>query len=97
MLHKGKHREMIIRYLVWASEKTGRVSTFIWLLDRGSRRRELVVVRNTLQLLRPNLREDRVMNVKKEHFTLGIPSKEAFALIQVPQGTFSQVGAKSIW
>ncbi len=33
------------------------------------------------------MREDRVLNVKADRFTFGIPAKDAFALVRIPQGT----------
>ena len=87
MLHRGEHRTMVVRYLVLVSRSSGQLNTFVWLLDRDPQNEKYCVVANTLQRLPPNMREDRVMNVKEDRFTLGIPSKDAFALVRIPQGT----------
>lgn len=36
--------------------------------------------------LSENVHEERIMNVKGDRFTFGIRSKDAFALIRIPQG-----------
>ena len=33
------------------------------------------------------MREDRVLNVKKNRFTFGIPASDAFAMVRIPPGT----------
>jgi hypothetical protein len=86
MLYEGEHYLMTVRYLIWVSRSTGHISTFVWLLDREGDSGEHRLVERTLQLLPENMREDRVMNVLGERFTFGIPSKDAFALVRIPQG-----------
>ncbi len=34
MLYEDDHYLMTVRYLIWVSHTTGRVSTFVWLMDR---------------------------------------------------------------
>lgn len=84
--YDGKHSRMVIRHVVLVAPKTGRLTTFVWLLGSdgkgGYARAE-----TTLQLLPPALYEDRVMSVDGDKFTLGIPSENAFALARIPQGT----------
>ena len=87
MLHRGEHREMIVRYLIRVSPSTGRVGTAVWLLDRGNSNQDYVVVEDTFQLLPPNLLEDRILNVKGDRFTLGIPADDAFGQVRIAQGT----------
>jgi hypothetical protein len=86
MLYEEDHCLMTVRYLVWVSHTTGRVTTFAWLLDREGDKGAHRVVEPTVQLLPENMREDRVMNVMGDRFTFGIPSKDAFALVRIPQG-----------
>ncbi|TWT89266.1 pyruvate kinase [Neorhodopirellula pilleata] len=86
MLQENEHREMIVRYYIWVFPENGNIGTLVWLLDpvRG----KLKIADTAIQLLPPNMQEDRIMNVKKDKFNfLGIPSKDAFALVQIPQGT----------
>lgn len=86
MLRGSDHREMVIRYYIWVFPENGSIGTLVWLLD--PKRESLEVADTTIQLLPPNMREDRIMNVKKDKFNfLGIPSPDAFALVQIPQGT----------
>jgi hypothetical protein len=95
MLHRGDHREMIVRYLIRVSPSTGRVCTAVWLLDRGKSDQDYLVVKDTVedtvedtfQLLPPNMLEDRILNVKGDRFTLGIPMKDAFGQVRTAQGT----------
>lgn len=86
LLRDGKHREMVVRYYIWVFPENGNVGTLVWLLD--PMKSQLQVADTTIQLLPPNMHEDRIMNVDKDEFNfLGIPSKDAFALVQIPQGT----------
>lgn len=90
MLYRGEHKEMVIRYLIWVSQKEGRVGAVVWLLDPLDGEippdRDFDIVGKDVQFLPPNMREDRIMNVKGDRFLLGIPSKDAFALVRIPQG-----------
>jgi len=87
ILFNGEHETMVVRYLVWASPKNGHISTFVWLLDNPPDNRSYKTMEPALQQLPENMREDRIMNVKGDRFTFGIPSKDAFALVRIPQGT----------
>ena len=86
MLYDGDHHLMMVRYLLWVSRSTGRLSTFVWLMDRNPNSGDYRVMEPTFQLLPENMREDRVMNVMGDRFTFGIPAKDAFALVRIPQG-----------
>ncbi|MHB8974529.1 MAG: pyruvate kinase [Pirellulaceae bacterium] len=86
MLYEDDHVMMTVRYLLWASRTTGQLSTFVWLLDRDGESGDYRLVEPAMQLLPDNMREDRVMNVMGNRFLLGIPSKDAFALVRIPQG-----------
>jgi hypothetical protein len=85
VLKGGEHRPMVIRHAILASPTTGQVSTFVWLLGPGSGG-GYTLAEKGLQKLPPGLREDRVLSVDADKFTLGIPSPDAFALAKVPQG-----------
>ena len=87
MLYKDEHRPMIVRYLIWVAPANGWIGTVAWLLDPTDSDRDYRVVEDTFQYLPPNMCEDRVMNVKADRFTFGIPAKDAFALVRIPQGT----------
>lgn len=81
-----KHRPMVIRHVVLASPTTGRLSTFAWLMGSDGRDGYALADKG-LQKLPPACREDRVLSVDGQKFTLGIPSTDAFALAKIPQGT----------
>lgn len=87
MLHQGRHRIMIVRYLVRISPDNGRVDTVVWLLVEGRSEGDGLLVENTFEHLPPNMREDRILNVDGNCLTFGIPSDEAFAAVRIPQGT----------
>jgi len=87
LLRDGKHREMHIRYFVWAFPGNGNIGTVAWLVDPAGRNSEARLPDQTVQLLPAGLQEDRQINVKAEKFNfLGIPADDAFAMIQIPQG-----------
>ena len=91
MLYDDEHEVLMVRYLIWASPNTGHISTFVWLLDYPEDGSNFKLMEPTIQLLPENMREDRVMNVKSDRFTFGIPAKDAFALVRIPQGRAIQV------
>jgi hypothetical protein len=86
MLYNDEHEVMMVRYLVWVSPGTGRISSFVWLLEEPLNGGNYRTAESTFQMLPENMREDRVMNVKADRFTFGIPAKDAFALVRIPQG-----------
>jgi hypothetical protein len=85
MLRGKQHKQMVIRHSVWCSSGSGELGTMVWLLDHdGKDAYELA--EDHLQLLPNHYVEDRVMNVKKDRFTFGIPATDAMALVRIPQG-----------
>jgi hypothetical protein len=86
VLRKQKHQSMVIRHVILASPTTGKLSTFVWLLDPEGPD-GYALAEKGLQKLPPNCLEDRVLSVDGQKFTLGIPSNDAFALAKIPQGT----------
>lgn len=86
MRYQGKHSLMVLRHAIVVSPRDGRLATFVWLLGADGKG-GYALAEKTLQLLPPNLHDDRVLSVDAQKFTLGIPSDDAFALVKVPQGT----------
>jgi len=84
MFINGKHEKMIARYFIWVSRKTGDVGNTVWLLQRKDG--QLSFANNEINLLPTNMVENRVMHVDGKEFTLGIPSKSAFAMMSLPKG-----------
>jgi hypothetical protein len=86
VLYNKKHARMVMRHVILVSPRDGKVTTFVWLMGADSRGGYALAER-ALQLLPPNMHEDRVLSVDANKFTLGIPSNDAFALAHIPQGT----------
>ncbi|TWT64687.1 pyruvate kinase [Allorhodopirellula solitaria] len=87
----GEHREMIVRHYIWVFPKNGNVGTLVWLIDPSPRGAPagpgMKLADTTAQLLPPNMHEDRVMDVDADKFSVfGIPAKDAFASVELPQG-----------
>jgi hypothetical protein len=76
---------MVVRHAILASPTTGKVSTFVWLLDQGGGGGYTLADKG-LRKLPPGCVEDRVLSVDANKFTLGIPSPDAFALAKLPPG-----------
>ncbi len=81
MLYNGEHENMIMRHAVLVDPRSGQLYTFIWLLTKGYDAAE-----PAMQALPNGMIEPRLLSVKRDKFTFGIPSKDAFALRQLPQG-----------
>jgi hypothetical protein len=80
------HVKRVMRHAIVVSPDTGKLATFVWLLaDDG--RGGYAAAETAVQLLPPEMREARLLSVKRDRFTLGIPSPDAFALVRIPQGT----------
>ncbi len=84
MLHRDRHQKMVVRFFIWVSAKTGKVGTTAWLLER--RGDEFAFAHTTFEYLPPGLVDDRIMHVDGGQFTLGIPSRTAFAMTSIPKG-----------
>lgn len=88
MLHEDEHVDMTLRLAIWVDSATGQLGTVVWLLEQnGDPAAQFDFVEEVFQFLPENMREDRVLNVKKNRFTFGIPAKDAFAMVRIPQGT----------
>jgi hypothetical protein len=86
MLYQGAHRMMAVRFLIWVSPSDGNLWTMAYQLSPAADG-SFTVVGDTFQVLKAGTIEDRVMNVKGDRFTLGIPAADAFAVVRLPQGT----------
>jgi len=76
------HEGMLMRHALVVDPSTGRLFTLVWLLTR-----DYALAEEAMQLLPEGLWEKRFLSVKSENFIAGLPTREAFALRQVPQGT----------
>ncbi len=86
MLRDGRHRQMVIRHVILVAPQTGQLTAFVWLLGRDSTD-QYTLADNAIQMLPPEMHEDRVLSVDSRKFTFGIPAADAFALARLPQGT----------
>lgn len=86
MLYQNEHRMMAVRFLIWVSPTDGNLWTMVYQLD-PSPNGSLTAVGDAFQVLKAGTIEDRVINVKGDRFTLGIPAADAFAVVRIPQGT----------
>jgi hypothetical protein len=81
-----EHVRRVMRHAIVVDPATGRLATFVWLLgDDG--RGGYAAAEPAVQLLPADMHEARMLAVKRDRFTLGIPSPDAFALVRIPQGT----------
>jgi len=88
------HVKMVVRHAIIVDPQTGKLSTLVWLLSKG-RPDTYLAAERAMQLLPPNMREERLLSVLRDRFTLGIPSADAFALVRIPQGTAVPYTAQS--
>ena len=86
MLRNGQHKPMVMRHAIVVAPSTGQLTAFVWLLGRDTTDR-YVPAENAIQMLPPQMLEDRILSVDARKFTFGIPSADAFALARVPPGT----------
>lgn len=87
MFANGRHEYQMARYFFWVSKTTGELGTLVWAMqDQGGDR--YLCTSDHMELLPSNMREIRHMHVDGDEFMFGFkPSKKAFAVVQLPQGT----------
>ena len=91
LFHDGQHQDFVMRHLVWIDSNNGNLLTLIWLLKplvvgkSGASSLQLVAS-VPISLWDGDQLEDRAIHVDGREFTLGIPSKRAFALEKMPTG-----------
>ncbi len=86
MVLDGDHRPAVQRHAVLVSPADGRLAALVWLLVPNDED-GYTFAGDSLQLLPDGLHEDRALHVDASKFVLGVPTKEAFALVRLPQGT----------
>lgn len=85
LVRDGHHEDFLMRHFVWADPATGQCSACVWLLAKredGS----LAVVDEPPRWVPAGTREDRGIHVDENEFLLGVPTKRAFALVDLPPG-----------
>jgi len=81
-----QHLPMIMRHFIWVEASTGRCATCVWLLKRqadGSLHPTL----DPPRWLPEGTRDERAIHVDASEFFLGMPTQDAFALMNLPPGT----------
>lgn len=84
MRQGNEHVRMVMRHAVLVDPATNQLYTFIWLLSKT--RTGYALAEKQVQLIPEGMREPRYLSVKRDKFRLGMPTPEAFALRQTPQG-----------
>ena len=86
VLHRdGGHRDFLVRHFIWVDQDSGQCSACVWVLAKESDG-GLRVIDEPLRWLSPGTREDRVIHVDAGEFMLGVPTKRAFGLVDLPPG-----------
>jgi hypothetical protein len=85
MVRDKRHKPVVLRYAVLVEERTGRLDTLVWVLDRAEGDKYAGPV-GAIRLLSPNQLEDCVLHIDAREFSLGQPTEQAFAMIEAPKG-----------
>jgi hypothetical protein len=82
---EGENRNVFNRHAVLVSPTDGRLTTFVWALERDPKG-AYHLAGGKIRKLPRGLEEDRKLYVDRSRFVLGLPAQEAFALIDLPPG-----------
>lgn len=85
MLRDDDHEDLLVRHLVRLETESGTCSTCTWLVatdDAGSRR----PLEDPLRIVAGGTREERPIHVDGGRFTFGFPTRQAFAVEDLPPG-----------
>lgn len=85
MLRDDDHEDLLVRHLVRLEPESGTCSTCTWLVatdDAGSRK----PLEDPLRIVAGGTREERPIHVDGGRFTFGFPTKQAFAVEDLPPG-----------
>ena len=85
-LRGGRHAPFIMRHFVWVEPASGRCSSCVWLLA-STADGSLKPTADPPRWLQEGTRDDRAIHVDANQFFLGMPTKDAFALTDLPPGT----------
>jgi hypothetical protein len=86
VLQNNSHRDYLVRHLIWIDSNTGKLATMLWLNEPDKKKQLRVVTGEPIRWVDPTTIEDRAIHVDGNEFTLGIPTKRAFALEKPPAG-----------
>ncbi len=85
LLLQGKHRRVVLRYVLLVDPQTGRLDTLLWHLAPNEQGQHAGPV-GPMQWLPANKVVDCVLHVDPGEFLLGFPTTIAFAMQRTPQG-----------
>ena len=87
LFHRGgRHTPVVMRHFVWVEPTTGQSGCCVWLLTRLADGRYQPTA-DPPRWLREGTSDDRAIHVDASQFFLGMPTREAFALTDLPPGT----------
>ncbi len=81
---RGKHKPVVLRYVLLLDERTGSLKALVWALERDGDKYSGPV--GPIQCLPPNLTSECVLHVDGGEFSLGQPTEKAFAAVGPPKG-----------
>jgi len=84
-LRDDEHINLVVRHMVRIDRRSGACSSCAWLLEAGSDG-SLVPVDEPLRLIDGGTREERSIHVDGRRFMFGFPTKQAFAVEDLPPG-----------
>jgi hypothetical protein len=82
----SKHQEFMVRHFLWLDATTGRITILMWLLENRERGQPLRLVEEPLRLVATPVYPDRLLHVDGREFYLGLPTRMAFAIEDLPPG-----------
>jgi len=89
MLRGKEHQKLVNRYAIVVFPESGKLATLVWLLAPDGPGK-YQAAEPALQLLPPNMQEQRLLSVQREKFKIvffvWVPEPDAFALMRIPQG-----------
>ncbi len=85
MLRGDDHEELFVRHLVRIDPATGGCTTCAWMVAPAAEG-GTVPVEEPLRIIEGGTREERPIHVDGSRFTFGFPTKQAFAVEDLPPG-----------
>ena len=82
---EGENQNVFNRHALLVSPTDGRLTTFVWA-SIATARASIIWPPTRFVAWRPGVQEDRKLYVDRRRFVFGLPSQEAFALIDLPPG-----------
>ena len=90
---EGKHRQMVLRHLVWVNPRSGKLGSLLWLMAESESGRYRLV-EDSMQALPIGFAFARQLSIDADEFILGVPSPRALALEDIPRHTAVPVSAR---